>query len=878
MSYLALESPLPTGTLVAWLAAFAGCWLIVRCLTGPPARLSRRTELYVLRMLLLATLVVVLLNPVQVSETPGTVERPEVFYLVDSSQSMTLGDPTTRFEDALRAMRSASAAAQSSPVDVKLFRFGQRLLASAAVDDSGESPISSSSGAPPAGLTPAAFATESRVPDRKKDRPKAPLAPTDSDTQLMTALRQISSRFGHQPPAGIVVFSDGRARDETGVADVVSPFKRLGVPVHVLPTGSLGKRGDISIVAVVIPPRVRKYSEVEAQVFIRSFGYDGVRTEVTLTAPAKGDKPARELASLPVTLRSGFQAVSLTFRTTTESHGVVVSITEADQEISDANNQLTSDVSIDRTKIRVLYIEGSAAPLTATVVNNRQVLRGPFTDISTALMSDDDIECVVLSSAQGGRLRRVSDYSYDSTRGFPETKAELAAFDAIILSDIPERILTSTQIDWIEEWVGRRGGGLLMAGGPNSFSAGGWSESKVAALLPVELLPGTDWNSSEQIRWLPLRGSTQHPIWDLYREERRNDEALSNIPPFSGANRFAAVKPNLTITIADGSITGSSPKTPGAAQRPTDGATLQDAFRRLFTTAEPTAASAERGDADKGTSAAVVLGRYGRGRTAAIATAIPPALAGEFTANWKAGDQTNFPRFWRNLVYWLTENSSIGRRRLIASADKKFYSPGDKILISSSAFDELARQTKDYRIVAMIEPGGSLKDAIGDYSPFKWPEGIPRTSGEDGPYIAWGEELEIPLSEAGDAPHYAMTLAIADALDSGAANQSLRLELTAYEDLTQVDSTSLDIQVLHDPFELQNPFPNHDLLRQIADLSGGRVLNGADDLAQILREIPVKVGPPIISRAPLWSRWWLWLWMIGLLTIEWVWRRKIGLA
>ncbi len=866
-------------TLAAWLAAFVVCWLVVRGVSGPPARLSRRLELYLLRTAILVTLAAVLLNPVQVSETPGTIERPEMFYLVDSSQSMTLGDPTTRFEDALSAMRSASAASKSNPVDVKLFRFGQRLLASIPLEDA-ETPWAASQGSSPSpsGLTRSAFATESRVPGPKQERPKAPLAPTDSDTQLITALRQISSRFGHKPPAGIVIFSDGRARDETAVADVVSPFKRLGVPIHVLPTGSLGKRGDISIVAVVIPPRVRKYSEVEAQVFLRSFGYDGVRTEVTLSAPAKGDQPARQLASLPVTLRSGFQAVSLNFRTTTESHAVVVSIPEAEQEISDTNNTITSDVSIDRTKIRVLYLEGSLAPLTATVVNNRQVIRGPFTDISTALMSDDDIECVVLSSAQGGRLRRVSDYTYDAARGFPETKAELAAFDAIILSDLPERLLTATQIAWIEEWVGQRGGGLLMAGGPNSFSSGGWSETKVAGVLPVEMLPGSDWNSSEQVRWLPLQGSSQHPIWELYREVRRNEEALNNIPPFSGANRFAAVKPNLTITIADGAIVGSSPQAPGAVKRPTDGVTLQDAFRQLFTGPPPSTGSAERVSADSGTSASVVVGRFGRGRTAAIATAITPPWAGDFNTNWKAGDQTNFPRFWRNLVYWLTESSSIGRRRLIATADKKFYSPGDKVQIASSAFDELARQTKDYRIVAMIEPGGALKDTIGDYSPFKWPDGIARTSGEDGPYIAWGEELEIPLSGSGDAPNYAMTLAIADVLESGAANQSLRLELTAYEDLTQVDSTSLDLQVLHDPFELQNPFPNHELLQQIADLSGGQVLSGADQLAQILKDIPVKVGPPIVSRAPLWSRWWLWLWIISLLTVEWLWRRKIGLA
>ncbi len=887
---IALESPVTLALIAGLLTAAIVGWIAARWWLGPPAGISRRVEFAVLRGLILATLALILLNPVRVTQTPGITERPEVFYLIDSSQSMTLGEPTTRWDDALRAMREAGETAKGSPVDVKLFRFGQRLLASGGLDQAGlsaETPPGTQS-ASSLSLASPAYAAEPAKPAAAKpgaagSGPQpAPLAPTDSDTQLITALRQISSRFGHKPPAGIVVFSDGRARDDDGVEQIVSQFARLNVPVHVMPTGGLGKRGDISIVAAVIPPRVRKFSEVEVQVFIRSFGFDGHRTEVELTVPSSGGKPGRKLASVPVTLRSGFQAATVSFRSTMESHKVHVGIPLAEQEISDANNGLTSEIAIDRTKIRILYLEGSSQPLQASIVGSRQVIRGAHSDVAQALMTDDDIECVVVASPGGGRLVRISETGFDNTRGFPETKAELAAFDAIILSDVPERLLTETQIDWIEEWVGQRGGGLLMAGGPGSFSSGQWGETKLAGILPVELLPGTDWNSSEQTAWKPLPGTQSHPIWSLYTEEKRTQEALAAIPGFTGANRFAAVKPNLTLTLADGSITGAAAAAAAPQAKPEDPTALQDFFRRIVAgeDAPPQqgAAAPERQKADEGISAALVVGRYGRGRTVAMSTPITPPWASEFITNWKQGDQNNFIRFWRNTIYWLTENSSIGRRRLIAAADKRFYNPGDAIQIASSAFNELARQTKDYRIVAMIEPNSSLKEIPGDYSPLKWPEGIARTSGEEGPYIAWGEELEIPLVAEGDKPAYGITLPIAESLTSGAANQSLRLELTAYEDLTQVDSTSLDIQILHDPFELQNPFPNHELLRRIATLSGGKVLSNSADLAQVLGEIPVKVGAPIVTKSPVWSSWLLWSWVVGLLSIEWLWRRKAGLA
>ncbi|MCI0684867.1 MAG: glutamine amidotransferase [Gemmataceae bacterium] len=617
------------------------------------------------------------------------------------------------------------------------------------------------------------------------------------------------------------------------------------------------------------------------QVFIRSFGFDGYRTEVQLAVPDAPGKPGRTLASLPVTLTSGFQAATLSFRSTMESHKVAVSIPTVADEISDTNNTLLSEIAIDRTKIRVLYIEGSAQPLMMSRAGEKNVLRGAHSDLSRALMEDDDIECVVISSSLGGgQLARVVDYGLDASRGFPDTKAELAAFDAIILSDVPERAFTEKQLEWIEEWVGQRGGGLLMAGGPRSFSAGGWDDTRIAEMLPVDLLPDVDWNSSEQVRWLPIAGANPHPVWTLFTDQHRNVEALKSVPGFSGATRFAAVRPNLTTVLADGTVTGAKapPVQPMVKQPP--GNAVQDFFRNFVGggQAPPTAAAVERAKSDEGTSAALVAGRYGRGRTMAIATAITPPWASDFTANWKQGDQNNYMRFWRNVVYWLTENSSIGRRRLIASADKRFYRPGDTIAINSAAFNELARQTKDYRIVAMIEPNTSLKDNPGDYSPLRWPEGHTRTSGEEGPFIAWGEEIEIPLTAEGDKPAYGLELPIAEALSTGGASHSLRLELTAYEDYTQVDSTSLDLQILHDPFELQNPFPNHELLKQIATLSGGQVLDGPRDLAQVLASLPVKIGPPITSKTPLWSTWPLWTWIIGLLTVEWLWRRKIGLA
>jgi len=102
--------------------------------------------------------------------------------------------------------------------------------------------------------------------------------------------------------------------------------------------------------------------------------------------------------------------------------------------------------------------------------------------------------------------------------------------------------------------------------------------------------------------------------------------------------------------------------------------------------------------------------------------------------------------------------------------------------------------------------------------------------------------------------------------------------LTAYDNNTQVDSTSLEVQVIDDPSEQQNPLPDHDLLRRIAGQSVGAILKGAQDLAAMIERLPRNIGPPEVKTTPAWSVWWLLSILIVLLTIEWVWRRRVGLA
>ena len=163
----------------------------------------------------------------------------------------------------------------------------------------------------------------------------------------------------------------------------------------------------MAIVGVVAPDLVRRFAQVDMQVFLRSFGYEGRNAKLVLSALADDGKTDREITSTPITLRKGIQSVPLAFQSDPKMRKLRVSIKPQDDEISLDNNHFDTEISIDRTKIRVLYVEGNVTRLQTVRRADRNEIRGSFSDLQEALSEDPDIECVVLTAFPGStELRR----------------------------------------------------------------------------------------------------------------------------------------------------------------------------------------------------------------------------------------------------------------------------------------------------------------------------------------------------------------------------------------------------------------------------------------------------------------------------------------
>src|SRR5689334_12511325 len=86
--------PISTGSIIGLLALAAAVALAIGWLLGPANPVARRGSLWALRGTILALVILVIFNPASVQQLPGPVQRPEIFYLVDTSASMQMGNPS----------------------------------------------------------------------------------------------------------------------------------------------------------------------------------------------------------------------------------------------------------------------------------------------------------------------------------------------------------------------------------------------------------------------------------------------------------------------------------------------------------------------------------------------------------------------------------------------------------------------------------------------------------------------------------------------------------------------------------------------------------------------------------------------------------------
>jgi hypothetical protein len=658
------------------------------------------------------------------------------------------------------------------------------------------------------------------------------------ETRISSALVQLCTRVVANLPRGVFLFSDGRSTETAKLDPIARAYQRIGVPIHVIPCGDSRTAGDVAIQSVVAPREARSATKVPVRVVVRSRGFAGEHAQLKIRSLDK--QAGAPLASLPITLVDGEIARELVIDSDKIEGLLAVEVPPLPGEAIFGNNRVPFQLTRRNPKIRVIYMEGTV---------------GEYPWLRDALVEDPDIECLAMEienqSTVNHRLYRIEDPS----RGYPTTREELFGYDVVICSDINRGAFTPEQLDWTVELVNERGGGFAMVGGITSFGAGRWDETTWDGMIPVDM-SGTATGGDGTLRDYRFKvqippEAQSHPIWHIVDDRAKNREILARMPVFYGTNLTDRLKPAATVLgVAPRKLSGYPERSRGMQlQRPTRLAIPADELSPAQTA--------------EGESLLPVFScqSYGKGRTFAFSSDTTYAWGTDFERSWGEGDNRYFRKFWRNVVTWLAENSANANRRLVVETDKVLYHPGEPVRISARAFDEHLEPTRAYRLIASFQGISGQPGSL----PFGQHSQTMILAAGDGNYLA---ELPVPSRSQWSALN----------LDGAEKVRELVLRVVSYDGTKIVTESHLGVQVIDDFPEYRDVRPDRATLESLARESGGEVLTGPDELAELLKGYRAAPSQVIISRSPLWDTPAVLLALIGLLTMEWVVRRTKGLA
>ncbi|MEN9577819.1 MAG: hypothetical protein RJA70_828 [Pseudomonadota bacterium] len=298
-----------------------------------------------------------------------------------------------------------------------------------------------------------------------------------SSSDLVSAVEHLAQAPGERPQA-LVVVSDGRLTrpDEAPSAESLKQaFAGLDVPIHTVSLVENAPR-DASIRSVRAAGAAVAHQKLAITVEVGcSPDLDCKRVPIRIRELLLGERPL-ELASGAANAESGRGEVEMEITLDRAGSRVIeVSIDTPDGDTIADNNVRYLTFSVAKERIRLLHLAGR-----------------PTYDVRALrlwLKSDESVDVVAFfilrgeTDDPGAGERDLALIRFPVDELFTE---HLPSFDAVILQDIDAvRYKLSRYLVGLESYV-KKGGGLIMVGGPSSFAGGNYAGTPLDSILPVE--------------------------------------------------------------------------------------------------------------------------------------------------------------------------------------------------------------------------------------------------------------------------------------------------------------------------------------------------------------------------------------------------------
>lgn len=456
-----------------------------------------------------------------------------------------------------------------------------------------------------------------------------------NDSDLVGAVARALSDFEGTDVAAVALFSDGAQQTQDRPVDWDS-MERFGVPVVGVGVGADAQWHDVEVGPLAVKRVDFDENPVVVRVPVHASGLSG--HEVIIEALMDGS--VVEASRLKLQGETSEMEARLEFVppkkgwVEIETRARLAARPEIDRVPQ--NNARRFLIDNRETTYRILYLcgrpnwenkfirraleEDKQLQLTSLVrisgPEKTFKYRGRRSNLSNPIFEGTDVGQDMPRYDEALFLRFGAKES-ELDKGYPDRPEELFPYHLVIWGDIEAEFFSQAQLELTREYVRKRGGGLLLLGGRQSFTEGGFDGTVIESLLPARLMPSGQPGESvgldpdQPFRARPTLEGLLSGAWSLDPNPEENRRLWDEMPALYRINQFAMTRLGATVH-----------------------------------------ANAENAGSERDSRPLFAIQRYGEGRSAVLAT--------ESTWQWRLGAEEQdrrHERLWRQIVRSLVRES-----------------------------------------------------------------------------------------------------------------------------------------------------------------------------------------------------------------------------
>ena len=444
-----------------------------------------------------------------------------------------------------------------------------------------------------------------------------PEEPDGMETAIGHSIAEARRQNAGERVIGVVVLTDGNQkanvpRDRPPLNEA-RELSATNVALHAVAFGNPSNQGqlrDIAIEQMSAPERIFEKNNMLVTAQARLSGYVNRSMQVELLME-NGAGEMEVVDSQTIQSRRDGDVIPLELSHIPRlpgEHKVQVRVVDQPGELVTVNNEQSTFVTVESGGISVFFIEGKPRHETKLW---KALDESPNIEVTLAMLDAEEYirRGTIENPRRPDAVATMLDEAFTPGR-----------HDVYILGDVDSKAFTGEELLRLRECVAE-GSGLIMLGGAHSFSGGGYANTPLAEVLPVELNRignqqfgqpiRSDIHEPGPIQIAPSELEGNHFVTRLNSSRERNTELWQELPPLDGVNK---VTPRNNARLL---LEGVAPTAPN---------------RRI---------------------PVLIADGYGEGRVL--------AFTGDSTHRWILrgyGDQRK--RFWRQLTLWLAKKDQGG--------------------------------------------------------------------------------------------------------------------------------------------------------------------------------------------------------------------------